>query len=75
MKELKCPDGYCAGFRRYVNMKTMKINGLKSHDYHIMMERLIPVMCCDYINDEVWKAIAELAISTGSFVLKKSQKR
>jgi len=56
-------------------MKTMKINGLKSHDYHIMMERLIPVMCCDYINDEVWKAIAELAISTGSFVLKKSQKR
>jgi len=48
---------------------------VKSHDYHIMMERLIPVMCCDYINDEVWKAIAELAISTGSFVLKKSQKR
>ena len=42
-------------------MKTMKINGLKSHDYHIMIERLIPVMCRGYVNDEVWKAIAELS--------------
>ena len=39
----------------------MMINGLKSHDFHIMMERLLPVMCHGYINDEVWKAIAELS--------------
>ena len=61
MKDLKFPDGYSAGFRRSVNLKTMKINGLKSHDYHIMMERLIPVICHGYINEEVWKAIAELS--------------
>lgn len=61
MKDLKFPDGYGAGFRRSVNLKTMKINGLKSHDYHIMMERLIPVMLRGYINEEVWKAIAELS--------------
>ena len=61
MKDLKFPDGYGAGFRRSVNLKTMKINGLKSHDYHIMMERLIPVMLCGYINEEVRTAIVELS--------------
>eukprot|EP00267_Zea_mays_P041736 XP_020393661.1 serine/arginine repetitive matrix protein 1-like [Zea mays] len=41
-------DGYAAGFRRAVNLKTNKITGLKSHDYHIMMERLLPVMFRGY---------------------------
>jgi hypothetical protein len=54
MQDLKFPDGYAAGFRRAVNMKTMKINGLKSHDYHILMERLLPVMFHGYLNDDVW---------------------
>jgi hypothetical protein len=44
LKNLKFPDGYTAGFRRYVNLKTGKFFGLKSHDYHIIMERLLPVM-------------------------------
>jgi hypothetical protein len=34
LKNLKFPDGYAAGFRRAVNVKTGKLNGLKSHDYH-----------------------------------------
>jgi hypothetical protein len=33
---------------------------VKSHDYHIFMERLIPVMFHGYLNDDVWKALAEL---------------
>jgi hypothetical protein len=35
MKDLKFPDGYATGFRRSMNLKTMKMNGLKSHDFHI----------------------------------------
>jgi len=61
LKKLKFPDGYAAGFRRAVNMKTRKINGLKSHDYHIIMERLLPVMFRGYLTDEVWKTLAELS--------------
>jgi hypothetical protein len=38
MKDLKFPDGYVAGFRRSMNLKTMKMKGLKSHDFHIIME-------------------------------------
>jgi hypothetical protein len=44
LKNLKFPDGYATGFRRFVNLKTSKFSGLKSNDYHIIMERLLPVM-------------------------------
>jgi hypothetical protein len=44
LKNLKFLDGYAAYFRRSVNLKTGKFSGLKSHDYHIIMERLLPIM-------------------------------
>jgi hypothetical protein len=61
MKRLKFPDGYAAGLRRYVNMMTRKLNGLKSHDYHIIMKRLMPVMFWSYFDDVVWMVLAELS--------------
>ncbi|KAL5647873.1 hypothetical protein ACJX0J_042228, partial [Zea mays] len=60
LKNLKFPDGYAARFRRSVNLRTGKMNGLKSHDYHIIMERLLPVMFRGYLNNDVWTALAEL---------------
>jgi hypothetical protein len=53
MKDLKFPDDFAAGFRRYMNLKTMKMKGLKSHDFHIIMERLVSVMFHGYIIDGV----------------------
>ena len=41
---LMFPDGYVANLRRGVNLSTMRINGLKSHDYYIWIERLLLVM-------------------------------
>jgi hypothetical protein len=61
LKILKFLDGYAAWFRRAVNLKTNKITGLKSHDYHIMMERLLPIMFCGYFKVSIWKALAELS--------------
>jgi hypothetical protein len=39
----------------------MKMNGLKSHDFHIIMERLMPVMFRGYISEAVWKTLAEVS--------------
>jgi hypothetical protein len=61
MNDLKFPDGYAGGFRRSMNLKTMKMNGLKSHDFHIIMERLMYVMFHGYISDAVWKTLAEVS--------------
>jgi hypothetical protein len=61
MKRLKFPNGYVAGLRRSVNVTTGKLARLKSHDYHIIMERLLPVMFWGYVDDAVWKVLAELS--------------
>lgn len=58
---LMFPDGYAANLRRGVNLSTMRINGLKSHDYHIWIERLLPVMVRGYLPDHVWQVLAELS--------------
>jgi hypothetical protein len=47
-------DGYAMNLRRGVNLTTMRINGLKSHDYHIWIERLLPMMVRGYFPDNVW---------------------
>jgi hypothetical protein len=60
LKKLKFPDGYTAGFRRAVNLESGKLSGVKSHDYHIFMERLLPVMFHGYL-DDVWMTLAELS--------------
>jgi hypothetical protein len=60
MKGLQFSDGYAAGLRQFVNMTTGKLIGLKSHNYHIIMERLLPVMFWGYLDDVVWMVLVEL---------------
>jgi hypothetical protein len=55
------PDGYAANLRRGVNLTTLRINGLKTHDYHVWIERLLPVMVRGYVPDHVWQVLAELS--------------
>jgi hypothetical protein len=44
MKTLMFPDGYAHNVKRGVNLTTMRVNGMKSHDYHVWIERLLPTM-------------------------------
>ncbi|KAM3328792.1 hypothetical protein ACQJBY_026114 [Aegilops geniculata] len=60
-KELKFTDGYAAGFKRGVSFQQRKIFGLKSHDYHIFMERLLPVAFRGFIPENIWLCLAELS--------------
>jgi hypothetical protein len=57
----KIPYGYAAGLKRAVNLKTGKLTGLKSHDFHILIERIIPVMFRGYMLDAMWQAIVVLS--------------
>jgi hypothetical protein len=61
LKNLKFPDGYAVGFRRAMNLELGKLSGVKSHDYHIFIERLFPVIFHRYLDHDVWKALAELS--------------
>jgi hypothetical protein len=60
-EKIKFLDGYAAGLKRTVNLKMGKLTGLKSHDFHILMERIIPVMFRGYMPGAMWQAIVELS--------------
>jgi hypothetical protein len=61
MKGLKFPDCYATSLRLSVNMATGKLIGLKSHDYHIIIKRLLPVMFQGYFDNAMWMVLAELS--------------
>ena len=43
-------------------MQKLKLFGMKSHDYHVFMQRLIPVAFCELLPQNVWKALTELSM-------------
>jgi hypothetical protein len=70
MKGFKFPYGYVAGLKRSMNMTIGK-----SHDYDIIMKRLLPVMLRGYCDDALWMVLVELSYFLDNYVLKKSQYR
>jgi hypothetical protein len=60
LKKLKFSDRYVSNIKRAVNVGTGKLNGLKSHDYHIIIEKLMPVMFRGYFDVDLWKIFDEL---------------
>jgi hypothetical protein len=61
MKGMKFCYLYAASLRRSVNMTTGKLIGLKRHDYHIILERILPIMFQGYLDDAVWMVFIELS--------------
>jgi hypothetical protein len=44
-----------------VNLSTMRVLGMKSHDFHIWIERILPAMVRGYVPEHVWLALSELS--------------
>jgi len=42
LKDLRMPDIYSSNFGRCADVKTGRVNGMKSHDTHVFMKHLIP---------------------------------
>jgi hypothetical protein len=61
--DIKFLDGYAANLRRGINMNTLKINGMKSHDFHIFIECLLPMIMRGFVKNDIWEALAELSYS------------
>jgi hypothetical protein len=60
LKKLKFLDRYASNIKSAVNVGTSKLNALKSHGYHIIIERLMLVMFHGYFDADLWKIFAEL---------------
>ena len=57
---VKVPEGYSSNIKTLVSMKNLKLIGLKSHDYHILMEHLLPVAIRSILPEPVRNAITKL---------------
>jgi hypothetical protein len=55
LKKLKFLDRYASDIKCAVNVTTCKLNELKSHNYHIIIERLMSVMFCGCFDVDLWK--------------------
>jgi hypothetical protein len=73
-KKLKFADRYASNIKRAVNISTGKLNGLKSHYYEIIIERLMPIMFCGYFNADLWKIFAKLSYFYGQICAKQVSK-
>ncbi|KAK6784411.1 hypothetical protein RDI58_017866 [Solanum bulbocastanum] len=62
MKTLKFPDGYVSNIGRCVDMQKHKLFGMKSHDYHVFMQRLVPVAFCELLPKKVWETLIEMSL-------------
>jgi hypothetical protein len=61
IRTLMFPDGYAANLRRGANLSTMRVLGMKSHNYHIWIERLLSAMVRGYVPKHVELLLAELS--------------
>ncbi|KAK6128488.1 hypothetical protein DH2020_037772 [Rehmannia glutinosa] len=62
VKELRFPDGYISNLSRCVDMKKHRFFGMKSHDCHVFMQRLIPIAFKELLSPHVWKPLTELSL-------------
>lgn len=63
MNNLKVPKGYSSNWKLKVSMSDLKIKGLISHDYHILMQQLLLVFLMNAYKKEtnLLAAIQELS--------------
>ncbi|GER39830.1 dual-specificity RNA methyltransferase RlmN [Striga asiatica] len=60
LKSVKFPDGYASNISRCVSSRDQKISGFKSHDFHVLLQRIIPTGIRGSLNKEVCDVLAEL---------------
>ncbi|XP_048494556.1 uncharacterized protein LOC125494787 [Beta vulgaris subsp. vulgaris] len=60
LKELKVPDGYSSNISRRVNVKDCKISRSKSHDCHVMLQSILPLVIRDLLVKDVSEPLLEI---------------
>ena len=58
---MRFPDGFASDLSRCVDKNNFTLRGLKSHDCHVFMERLLPVALKYLIPKTEWNALTEIS--------------
>ncbi|XP_057436487.1 uncharacterized protein LOC130728921 [Lotus japonicus] len=60
VKNLKLPDGYVSNLGRCVDLSEAKLSGMKSHDCHVFMQRLLPI-AFKALPKPIWNTLTEFS--------------
>ncbi|XP_039126916.1 uncharacterized protein LOC120263060 [Dioscorea cayenensis subsp. rotundata] len=61
VKQLRLPDGFASNIAHYVNEAQSQLYGMKSHDCHVFMQRLLPIAFRGLLPNSIWDVITELS--------------
>ncbi|XP_066164140.1 uncharacterized protein [Oryza sativa Japonica Group] len=60
LESIKVPSGYSTNIKRIISTKQKKFTNLKSHDCHVLMTQLLPVVIRSILPDNVRATITKL---------------
>ncbi|RDX95618.1 hypothetical protein CR513_21834, partial [Mucuna pruriens] len=58
----KVTQGYSSNFRKLISMQDLKLVGLKSHDYHVLMQQLLLVAIKEILPKNIIKVLTRLCL-------------
>ena len=70
LKSVKFPDGYASNLATCVTADGCNLQGLKTHDCHILLQRIIPAAVRGIMHMDIYEALAELGNFFSNFVQK-----
>ena len=62
VRELRLPNKYCSNLSKCVNLQEWKLPRMKSHDYHVFMERLMPIAFRDLLLELIWHNLTKVSL-------------
>lgn len=60
LRELRFPDGYASNFAKCVSSDGTKVQGLKTHDCHILLQTILATRLRGQVSKDIYEAIAQL---------------
>lgn len=61
LAKIKSPDGYLSNISRCVKDNGQKISYMKSHDHHVFIEQLLPLVTRGFLPKHVYEPLVELS--------------
>jgi hypothetical protein len=69
LRELKFPDGFASNISRCLNADGTKVQCLKTHDCHILLQRILLAAMRGFLDKDIYEAIVELGTFLGNCIV------
>jgi len=61
LQGVRMPDGFAANIKRCMDVMGCKVSGLKTHDYHVILYKLLPLVVRDILPQDVAIPLIQLS--------------